>query len=276
MSLGTLADILLDRCRCRHQPRTTVGQDYIDGLAKNIEAVGQKVPIIAHQDGEWYEIDDGNCRVAAKRLLGHQTVTAVVHPNAPTLTEMQLTQAAIDCQRNNLGPCDRANLWHSIMTGSGWTGKALAETLGLSPATVSRTLGLRVLAPDLQAKVNAGEFDFSKAVLIAQKTAEHDEQRALARVAKDICRDDLAAKLRPSATKAPAARAARALLTLPNRLVVSVTAKEVTISSVIDALSAALEATKKAQRDGVETVATLSRILKERSKKVTKEESDAE
>jgi ParB family transcriptional regulator, chromosome partitioning protein len=193
-----IGNIATELCDYPSQPRSYKPPGYIESLAANIKANGQKVPVLGWTANGRFQLGDGGCRLEAIRMAGLTHVLVMDLGKEPSKLELLMAQASIDLHRQHLPPVDRARLYQSVMTEKATNGKETAEALGISPSLLSRYLPLLNLAPDLQAMVNSGELEWTKGSLIAQATGDHEQQRQMAKEAQGMTRDTLAAAVRKS------------------------------------------------------------------------------
>jgi ParB family chromosome partitioning protein len=81
--------------------------------------------------------------------------------------------------RSDLRPVEQARAYERLMALNGWTAQQVAETLGVEPTGVYRSLGLLRLPEDVAARVDTGEIRATAAYEIS-KLQIADEQRELA------------------------------------------------------------------------------------------------
>jgi ParB family chromosome partitioning protein len=257
-------------CDCSSQPRSNTDPAYCRSLGESIKTIGQQVPIIGYTDPVTgrFNVGDGMCRVQSSILCGIPELLALDLGKAPTPLELQMAQAAIDIHKKHFPPMDRARLWHSIKELRGCTARQLAKELQVSDSLVGDLLSLLTLPADVQEQVNTGAVDMSKASLIAQKESDPVRQRELAALAKNMSRNELAAKVRqprPNGQQAPADKV--------NKIKIELTSATVTISGSGLTLDAALEAVfeahkvmKKGREQGL-TAKTIQKISSDRAAK---------
>lgn len=117
-------------------------------------------------------------------MKGGTHVLALDLGKEPSKVELLVAQASIDLHKQHLPPVDRARLYQSIQAEQGSNGKETAEAVGISGSLLTRYQYLLNLAPDLQTRVNSGQLEWTKGSLIAQATADHDQQRQMANKAQ--------------------------------------------------------------------------------------------
>jgi ParB family chromosome partitioning protein len=264
-----LVSIPVELCDYASQPRSHKRVGYIESLAANIKANGQKVPVIGWMESIRFQLADGGCRLEAIRLAGLTHVLALDLGKEPSKIDLLVAQASIDLHKQHLPPVDRARLYQSIQAEQGANGKETAEAVGISPSMLTRYLYLLNLAPDLQALVNSEELEWTKASLIGQATADPDAQRELMQAAKGMTRDALAASLRKQQKPESAGNDVRVRrLTVPLGLdgqSMTITGGNLTLDDAIAVLQQTLKSAKKARSEKLD-VKTWVAVMRDRNK----------
>ena len=253
-------------CDYPSQPRSFKPAGYIESLAANIEANGQQVPVIGWTANGRYQLGDGGCRLDAIRLHGLMLVLGIDLGQEPSRLELLVAQASIDLHKQHLPPVDRARLYQSIQAEKGSNGKETAEAVGISASLLSRYLPLVNLAPDLQVLVNSGQLEWTKGSLIAQATADHDQQRQMAKEAQAMTRDGLAAKLRKPCNGSTAGVKVNRLKIELSSVTLTVAGKGLTHDAAIAATTEAQRIMEKGRREGL-SAKTIQKISADRAGK---------
>jgi ParB family transcriptional regulator, chromosome partitioning protein len=267
-----LINVPIEICDYPSQPRSHKPPDYINSLAANIRAIGQKDPVLGWMANGRFQLGDGGCRLEAMRQGGFTQVLAMDLGKEPSKLELLMAQASIDLHRQHLPPVDRARLYRSIMTEKATNGKETAEALGISPSLLSRYLPLLNLDPDLQALVNRGEMDWGKGSLIALATSDHEQQRLMAKEAQCMTRDSLAAAVRKSRkgqSGEPSAKLSRLRIPLDREgQSVMIAAKDgLTVEGLIGVGQELVSLGKQAQRQEMDIKALLAWLKAKTRKK---------
>jgi len=148
---------------CRPQVREHFGEAELQGLANSIRELGLQSPILVWPTGATWTVIDGERRVRACRLLGHEYIEAIVHDGEPGTAELVQRQLVANVQNAHLKPGERARAIERLMRETGWNHATVAGKLGVSPATVSRLMALLVLPQSVRDRVDAGECAASSA-----------------------------------------------------------------------------------------------------------------
>ena len=252
-------------CDYPSQPRSKLDQEYILRLGQNMLAHGQKVPVIGYfRDGRFI-LCDGGCRREGAGAVGIKELLALDLGKEPSPLELLLAQASIDLHKQVLLPLDRARLMRSICKEQGCTARQLAKTLHVSEGYISRTVALLDLPEDLQAQVNEGTLDASRAYLLSQES-NPERQRQLASEAASLTRDELARRVRKQKRESsPQVRAKRIVCALPSGVSVTVSGPDLSLDDLIEALAEAQKEAKKAREQSLD-VKTWQRVMHDRSR----------
>ncbi len=141
------------------QPRTQLPEDGLDELANSIRASGLIQPILLRPSGERYQLVAGERRWRAAAKAGLDKVPAVVR--AIDDTEALELALAENLLREALNPLEVARAYERLQQQFHLTHEQIAERLGLNRSTVTNTLRLLGLAPEVQKllmedKISAG------------------------------------------------------------------------------------------------------------------------
>lgn len=175
------------------QPRQTFAPEPLARLAESMKARGQLVPILVRwsKDEDRFMVIDGERRYRAAVQADLTEMACVVESEADpaTLLEIQLVTNAL---REDVSPMEQAQAWRRLMESKGYTHAELAAKLGYDRSTITRTVGLTDLPPEIQEAVNAGEIRPQTGYELS-RVADPVEQARLAEEAKAgrLRRDDL-------------------------------------------------------------------------------------
>jgi ParB family chromosome partitioning protein len=177
----SFAEMPVDSIVCAPQPRTEFDEAELRRLADSIKRFGQLAPIRVRHDAErnvWVVLI-GERRLRACRLAGLDRVRVEFVERAMTEADVLAEQVVENAVRADLQPVEQARAFERLMALNGWTAQQVAESLGVEPTTVYRSLGLLRLPEDVAARVDAGEIKATAAYEIS-KLQIADEQRELA------------------------------------------------------------------------------------------------
>lgn len=132
--------------------------DDIEGLAATIRLFGLLIPLLVKpypgRPGHW-RLVDGHRRMRACELAGLTEVPVTTYRGATPSTSTMLG-LILNLQRAQHGPMEVAEAFGRLRRDEHMSGKQIAETLGLSPSTVSYHLGLLELDAPTRERVRAG------------------------------------------------------------------------------------------------------------------------
>lgn len=135
------------------QPRKSLDEATIAGLAASIKHSGLMQPVIVRRRGDRYELVAGERRWRAAQVAGLETIPALVRD----LSDEQAAEWALveNIQREDLNPMDRAFALKAMSDRFSLTQDELARRVGLERPSVANLLRLTELEPaiaDLIAK----------------------------------------------------------------------------------------------------------------------------
>lgn len=133
----------------RFQPRRDFNEDKLEELAGSIKEHGMVQPIVVRKEKEnKYEIVAGERRWRACRMLGMETVPAVVKEySKKELTEIALIE---NIQREDLNVLEEASAYQMLIREFNFTQEELARKLGKSRPYVANMLRLLALERKVQ------------------------------------------------------------------------------------------------------------------------------
>ena len=202
-------EIALDRIeRNPYQPRVTFEDGALAELAASIATHGVLQPILVTETLQGYRLVAGERRFRAAQMAGLARIPAVVRQ---TDEQDQLQLALVEnLQRADLNAMEAARAYRQLQGQFGLTNEEIADRVGKARPTISNTLRLLDLEPEVQAAIEAGRIGegHGRAMLGLATTAQR-EVLALA-VARGLSVrqvEELARRLRVVSTT-PSARAA--------------------------------------------------------------------
>ena len=135
----------------RFQPRRVFNEEKLQELAASIKEHGLTQPIVVVYDAglDKYEIVVGERRFRATQLAGLTTIDAIVHKH---LSDQELCALALieNIQREDLNPIETALGYRNLMNKFYIKQVDLAAYCGKSKASISNTLRLLELDPEIQ------------------------------------------------------------------------------------------------------------------------------
>ena len=150
-------EIPLDRIQPNpRQPRQRMDQDLLDELAASIREHGVLQPILVTETLDGYQLVAGERRFRASRQAGLDRIPAVIRQLAD---RDQLELALVEnLQRADLGPMEEAHAFQALLDEFELTHDAIAQRVGRAKSTISNTLRLLDLHPEVQVAIADGRL----------------------------------------------------------------------------------------------------------------------
>jgi ParB/RepB/Spo0J family partition protein len=161
--------------------RRTESRKGIDALAHSISLYGLLHPPVVQRDKNGgIVLVAGARRLHAAREAGFQKVTCLVKHGCSGLTSL-----AENLHREDLDPIDKADAFYRTICEIGATQKAFAQIIGKSEASVSATLSLRNLRPEIAARhLRDGILSERQLLQIYRMGSLEEQERAYERALK--------------------------------------------------------------------------------------------
>lgn len=152
---GGLAEVAVDLIDPNpFQPRRTFTADKLKELADSIRASGLVQPVLLRRAHERYQLIAGERRWRAAREAGLAVIPAVVREIGDRdALELALTENLL---REDLNPIDAAQGYAALQQKHGLSHEEIAEHLGLDRTTVTNTLRLLRLPPEVHQMLAEG------------------------------------------------------------------------------------------------------------------------
>jgi ParB family transcriptional regulator, chromosome partitioning protein len=171
----------------RFQPRSAARDANIEELAASIESTEgliQPITVRPTRDGVGYEIVAGERRVWAYRHLGWDEIPAIVRAD---LTDQQVAVMSLqeNIGREDLSAVEISEGLQRLRAEFGLRQHELASRLGLSPAQISRLLGIRRLPQEVQGLIACGDLNLSAAKVLLTPRLKRSERIDLAKRAAE-------------------------------------------------------------------------------------------
>lgn len=183
-------------------------------LAESIRAHGVISPVVVRQDGDVYELVDGERRWQAAQIAGLSAIPArVIEVDDAQALEIQIVA---NLQRLESHPLDEAAGFDRLITLHGRTVDDIAAATGKSQSYVRGRLALAKLADYPRERLRAGELHTSIALMIARIPDDELQERATREVIGDraaLAADDLATRI---GDRDPASAARREFVVRPD------------------------------------------------------------
>lgn len=138
------------------QPRTYFDEKALNELAESIRSLGIIQPITLRKDGDKFEIISGERRYRASKIAGLETVPAYIRlVNDQELLEMALVE---NIQREDLDAIEIALTYQRLLEEIGLTQENLSQRLGKDRTSITNSIRLLRLSPEIQDAIRSGEI----------------------------------------------------------------------------------------------------------------------
>lgn len=155
-----------------NQPRTHFDEKALAELSESIKALGIIQPITVRKDGEKFLIISGERRYRASKLAGLKSIPAYIRlVNDQELLEMALVE---NIQREDLDAIEVALTYQRLLEEIGLTQDALSTRVGKERSTITNSIRLLKLSPDVQQAIRSGEISagHGRAIVSLEKTED--------------------------------------------------------------------------------------------------------
>ena len=140
----------------REQPRKNFNQESLEELSESIKEYGVIQPIVVSKEDGYYAIVAGERRWRAAKLAGLAEIPAIIRESdEQTNREISLID---NIQREDLNPYEKALGIRSLMDKYGMTQEEVSKKIGKSRSSVSNTVRVLYLAPDVLELVKQGKL----------------------------------------------------------------------------------------------------------------------
>ena len=140
----------------RDQPRKNFKQESLEELAESIKTYGVIQPIVVSKQDGYYGIIAGERRWRAAKIAGLEEIPAIIRESdEQTNKEIALIE---NIQREDLNPFEKALGIRRLMEKYGLTQEQVSKKLGKSRSSISNTVRILYLAPDVLELVKQGKL----------------------------------------------------------------------------------------------------------------------
>ncbi len=145
----------------------------IDGLAASLQDFGLLQPIVVEPIGDRYAVIIGQRRFLAAKQLGWPSIPAFVLDDPLDPEKRTVLSLSENIQRRDLSANDKAEGCFFLLEQLGSIAK-VAEALDVSPTTVRRWLGYRVVPDSIKELVEQGKLTPGQATRIANYVEDEE------------------------------------------------------------------------------------------------------
>jgi ParB family chromosome partitioning protein len=164
------------------QPRTSFPADKLKELADSIRASGVVQPVLLRRSDGRYQLIAGERRWRAARLAGLAAIPALVREIGDRdALELALTENLL---RADLNPLEAAHGYETLQQKHGLSHEEIAQRLGLDRSTVTNTLRLLRLPPEVQEMLASGEVSSGHARALLGLDSAAAQRQLARRIAK--------------------------------------------------------------------------------------------
>lgn len=165
------------------QPRTFFDEKALNDLAESIKSLGIIQPITVRKDGQKFEIISGERRYRASKIAGKKTIPAYIRlVNDQELLEMALVE---NIQREDLDPIEVALTYQRLLDEVGMTQENLSQRVGKERSTITNSIRLLKLSPDIQKGIRSGQISAGHGRAMMGLDSEEKRQMLFDRIIKE-------------------------------------------------------------------------------------------
>ena len=245
------------------QPRKTFDEDHLRSLGASL-LKKQWYALLVRASGM---ILDGECRWRAAKLVGMEKLDVIILDETLSRAEATELQLVTALHRAALTPFEQACGFRDWLAGNaGKTAKELAVRLDRDPSLITRYVSVFDCIQPVQTAAAESKIGPSQWYPISQ--LPHGDQAELLEMhLAGVPRDQLAAACLKKRTKptTSAAKLARVRCPLSTGTTVVVTGAEMNLEGLIEALTSALDAARKANKESLD-IKTAERVWRDRAK----------
>lgn len=222
----------------------------------------QLQPVIARNNGV---LVAGHRRLRAAILVGKPTLDVIITDENLSDSQVKQIQMVENIHRADLSGYEKYLGCAELMCcNPAWSMKDLAEALHLDPSMVTRLLSPSKCVAAWQEALKHGTVGVSDCYA-ASKLQESEQAGLLALKLSGASRDQIEAKGRKSRTVESTVKVSRVRCPVASGATVVVSGPEMSLDGLIEALGQALDAAKKASKEGID-VKTLARVMADKAK----------
>ena len=167
-STDEIVELPIDELRPNpYQPRKVFDEEKLQELANSIREHGIFQPIIVKRSSiKGYEIIAGERRVKASKMIGLETIPAIVRD----FTDQQMMEIALleNLQRENLNAIEEATAYKNLIDAMQVTQEELARRLGKSRTHITNMLGLLNLPEEVKDMMVEEKISMSHARVLSK------------------------------------------------------------------------------------------------------------
>ncbi|MCS7280963.1 MAG: ParB/RepB/Spo0J family partition protein [Desulfobacterota bacterium] len=166
-----------------NQPRTSIDEESLFGLAQSIKEKGVLQPLLVRKKGENYELIAGERRLKASILAGLKEVPVIVRD----VDDKESLEIALieNLQREDLNPIEVAKIYKRFVDELGYTHEELAKRIGVERTSVTNTIRLLKLPEWVQEKIKEGYLSSGHGRILLSLKDENEQRRFVEKILKE-------------------------------------------------------------------------------------------
>jgi len=136
------------------QPRSRFDDEGLKELAASIKATGVLQPVLVRHQADGFQLVAGERRLRAAQIAGLEQIPAIIRD----VDDREMMELALieNVQREDLNPIDEAKAYKALVSAVGLTHDQLSERVGKQRSSISNSLRLLGLPPEVQDMVSRG------------------------------------------------------------------------------------------------------------------------
>ena len=150
------------------QPRRDFDEKSLEELSLSIKSKGVITPITLRKSGKYYEIVAGERRWRAAKKANLKSIPAYII-NIKNNSEMMQVALIENIQREDLNAIEEAEGYAILKSKYGLSHDEIANTIGKKRTTISNTLRLLKLPPEIRKSIREGKISAGHGRAILQK-----------------------------------------------------------------------------------------------------------
>jgi len=166
----------------KYQPRLGFSQEKLDDLVNSIKAKGVVQPVLVRSTPAGYELIAGERRLRAAKMLGIDTIPAIVK-DADDLSMLEIALIE-NIQREDLNAIEEAGAYQRLMDDFAFTQEKISQVLGKERSSVANTLRLLALPKKIQEYITDNSLTAGHGKAILSLPTEQEQMRVGTMAAK--------------------------------------------------------------------------------------------
>ena len=159
------------------QPRIDFEPQSMEELTQSIKEKGVIQPLLVRRSGEFYELIAGERRLRAAKLLNLKEIPVIVKD----VEDRDSLEIALieNIQRQSLNPIEEAHAYQFLIDKFAVTHEKISAVLGKARVSITNTLRLLNLPPEIQEEIKKGRISFAHGRALLE-IEDRNQQRRLA------------------------------------------------------------------------------------------------